>query len=71
MKIVKARITEMPKSLFDRMPKVFATLEDGTEHEVFEYYPDEISFRADEFVGLTLSQARRLKTDKDIKYLKS
>ncbi len=71
MKIIKARITEMPKSLFDPMPRVFVTLEDGEEHYLFDYYPDEISFTAGEFVGLTIQEARHLKFKKDRNYLTS
>ncbi len=75
-KITKARITAlprpMPEGMFDPMPKVYVTLEDGlAEHLLFEYYPDEISFKAEEFIGLTPLQARALKTKKDRQYLQS
>jgi len=69
MKIISAQITAQPQSLFDAMPKVIATMEDGKTQEVFEYYPDEISFTADEFIGLTLDEARHLKYIKDKLYL--
>ena len=69
-KIIRARITAMPKSLFDPMPKVFVTLEDGEEQYLFDYYPDEISFTAGEFVGLTIKEARHLKFMKDRDYLR-
>jgi len=71
MKITSARITEMPKSMFDEMPKVVATFENGSEKELFSYYPDELSFTPDEFVGLTENEARQLKTSKDKEYLQS
>ena len=71
MKIKSAHITAMPKSMFDPMPKVLATFEDGTEKELFQYYPDEISFTADEFIGLTEEEARHLKFTKDKAYLQS
>jgi hypothetical protein len=71
MKIVSARITAMPKSLFDPMPQVHVTMEDGTEQFLYEYYPDEISFSPSEFVGLTLDEARHLKFIKDRNYLQS
>ena len=70
-KIIRARITAMPKSLFDPMPQVFVTLEDGKEQYLFDYYPDEISFTAGEFAGLTIEQARHLKFTKDRNYLTS
>lgn len=71
MKIVAARITEMPKRFGDPMPRVYATFEDGVEQELFSYYPDELSFRADEFVGLTRDQARALRHKKDVAYLRA
>lgn len=61
----------MPKGYFDPMPKVIATFEDGTTKELFEYYPDEISFSESEFIGLTEDEARHLKFKKDKHYLQS
>jgi hypothetical protein len=52
------------------MPKVMVTV-NGSEEELFEYYPDELSFNATEFIGLTPEQGRALKTKKDIQYLQS
>lgn len=69
--ITSARITDQPKKLFDPMPKVIVTDSTGTETTLFEYYPDEISFTKDEFIGLTLEQGRRLKFTKDKAYLQS
>jgi hypothetical protein len=71
MKITSARITAMPKSFADPMPEVHVTLEDGTEQKLFEYYPDELSFSAGEFVGLTVEEGHALKTKKDVAYLRS
>lgn len=71
MKIVKARITAQPKDIFDPMPQVWVTLEDGSEKMLFDYYPDEISFNPGEFIGLTEEEALSLKTKKDVAYLKS
>lgn len=71
MKIKSARITEMPKSLFDEMPKIFVTYENEVEEFLYEYYPDEISFSPKEFIGLTKEQAIHLKFIKDRNYLKS
>lgn len=70
-RIKSARITEMPKQLFDPMPKVYVTTEDGKEQFLFEYYPDELSFAPSEFVGLTVDEARSLKFKKDVAYLRS
>jgi len=62
----------MPKGFFDPMPKVMVVLEGETqEQELFEYYPDEISFSPQEFIGLTVEEARSLKGKKDRDYLRS
>jgi len=53
------------------MPKVIVTFEDDTVKELFTYYPDEISFRSNEFVGLTEDQARNLRFQRDKQYLQS
>ena len=71
IKIIKAKITAMPKSFFDPMPKVIVQTEDGIEHTLFEYYPDEISFTANEFIGLTLEEGKDLRRQKDLRFLKS
>jgi hypothetical protein len=57
--------------MFDPMPRVYVTLENGDEHFLFEYYPDELSFTPAEFVGLTREQAGRLKFTKDVAFLRS
>jgi hypothetical protein len=71
MKIKSARITEMPKKFGDDMPKVIATFENGTEKELFWYYPDELHFTPEEFVGLTEDEAYELRHKKDVAYLRS
>jgi hypothetical protein len=71
MKIIKARITQMPKELFDKMPQIYVTTEDGNEQILFEFYPDEITFTEDEFIGLTIDEAKHLKFEKDKKYIQS
>lgn len=68
-KITQARITPLPKSLRDPLPEVWVTIND-VEERLFEYYPDEISFDAAEFVGLTLDEARALKFKKDRDFLR-
>jgi hypothetical protein len=68
-KITTARITDPPKRLGDPMPIVYVTLEGEEEErellELFTYYPDEISFTPQDFIGLTVEQAHRLKLDRD------
>lgn len=62
----------MPKSMFDPMPSIIVKLDnEEEEHYLFDYYPDEISFTSNEFIGLTMEQARELKGKKDRIYLQS
>lgn len=69
-RIVQARITKMPQNLLDSMPKVMVVFEGTTEEvELFEFYPDEITFSSQEFLGLSEAEARVLKTQKDRAYL--
>ena len=71
MKIKSARITALPNSFLDPMPQVYVTLEDDVEQLLYEYYPDEISFSPEEFIGLTVKEAITLKFNKDKYYLKN
>lgn len=61
----------MPEGIWDKMPAVNVTFSDGTEKSLFEFYPDEISFSEAEFIGLTVAEARNLKTQKDFIYIQS
>ena len=70
-KIVAATISAMPQSLFDPMPEVSVTTEDGATEVLFSFYPDEIAFAPHEFVGLTVAEARELRHKKDVAYLRS
>ena len=46
--------------------------DDGSVDDRFaKYYPDELYFSANEFIGLTKKEARNLMRDKDIAYLRS
>jgi len=53
------------------MPEVLATFGDGTTKTLFAFYPDEITFRASEFIGLTEEEAEALRHRKDVAFLKS
>jgi hypothetical protein len=53
------------------LPEVWVTREDGTETKVFDYYPDELSFAAADFVGLTVEECRLLKFGRDRAFLQS
>lgn len=70
-RIVSAQVGPMPRSLLGPMPKVTVTFDDGTTKELFEFYPDEISFGPTEFEGLTEAEARELRHKKDAAYLRS
>lgn len=52
-------------------PKVVVTLDSGESKTLFDYFPDEISFTAEEFIGKTEEEAHRLKYTKDLAYLRS
>ena len=75
MKIVSATITPMPRpmpeGMFDPMPEVVATFEDGTTKSLFSFFPDEVSFLPPEFTGLTEEDAHSLFQRKDTTYLRS
>jgi hypothetical protein len=75
MKIINAIITPMPRpmpqGMFDPMPEVIATFEDGSTKSLFPFYPDEIMFQASEFIGLTEEEAMDLRHSKDVAYLQS
>lgn len=77
MRIVAATIGPMPRTIgdpagiFDPMPNVTVTFEDGQVKELFSFYPDELSFTASEFIGMTEQEARELRLRKDIEYLTS
>lgn len=61
----------MPQGMFDPMPIVRVQFDNGEEKNLFEFYPDEISFTESEFIGLTEETARLLKVEKDKKFLQS
>jgi hypothetical protein len=69
--IVSARITPLPKRIGDPLPEVWATFSDGTEKMLFTYFPDEISFQEEDFLGLDEEEARLYKFGRDRSYLQS
>ena len=75
MKIKSVTITAMPRpmpqGMFDPMPEVIATFEDGSTKNLFSFYPDEVSFEPSEFVGLTEEEAHSLFQQKDTAYLRA
>jgi hypothetical protein len=75
LNIIAATIGPMPRpvpvGIFDPMPTVTVTFEDGQVKELFSFYPDELSFTESEFIGLTEEEAQALRFQKDIAYLRS
>jgi len=69
--IVLCEIGPYPKSFTDPLPKVTVTLSSGEVKELFSFYPDEISFSANEFIGLTVEEAVALRCKKDVEFLQS
>jgi hypothetical protein len=61
----------MPEGMFDPMPEVLVTFEDGSTKSLFSFYPDEISFQESDFIGLTEEQAQDLRHRKDVSFLRS
>ena len=70
-KIISASISPQPKCLSDAMPQVYVDTESEKSQFLFQYYPDEIQFTPDEFIGLTIEEARHLKFKKDKDFLQS
>jgi hypothetical protein len=72
--IVSAQVGPMPRpmpaGMFDPMPAVRVDFSDGSRAELFAFYPDEIQFQADEFVGLTREEAMALRHKRDVNYLR-
>jgi len=75
MKITAAQINppihQALLSPFSPLPTVIVTYEDDTTENLFNFYPDEITFTADEFIGLTREEATQLRHDRDVAYLRS
>lgn len=50
---------------------VFVSYDDSGNYEkIGSYYPDELSFHEDEFIGLTSKQADDLMHQRDVAYLR-
>jgi len=56
---------------FGSMAKVTATLTNGEEITIFEFFDDELSFHHSEFIGMTVEQALDHKCAKDVAYLQA
>jgi len=51
--------------------KAMAVMEDGSEELVFHWFDDELHFREEELIAMTIEQARDFKQERDIAYLRS
>lgn len=69
--IVSAVVGATPPSVFDPIPDVTVTYDDGDTEKLFSFYPDEISFTEAEFIGKTRGEAIRLKQSKDKAFLQA
>ena len=71
--IIKCKIgpfpRPMPQGKFDQIPEVKVQLNNGDELTLFKFYPDEITISESELIGLSVDQAKRLKFEKDVRYL--
>ena len=50
--------------------KIYVTYEDNSTEKIYIYYPDELTFSENEFIGLTREEAQLLCYQKDLDYLK-
>ena len=81
MKIIACEISPLPISVEEllktlpisdwKMPEVKVTFEDNSQKVLFSYYPDEISFTEQEFIGKTEDEARELRRQKDLYFLQN
>ena len=73
-RIVQIEISSIPRpkplGLFDPMPVLSATFDDGTTKNLFSFYPDEIRFDEGELIGLAEAEAHELFRTKDVAYLR-
>ena len=70
MQIIKSIVFQPSEHRYGNMEAV-ATTEDRDDQFVFAWFDDELSFKPEELIGLTISEARDLKQLKDIAYLRS
>ena len=71
MEIIKK--CEIKSSIVDpTVNVVLVWINDNPDWQVlFTYYPNEISFYEDELIGLTVSDAMRLRFEHDLEFLRS
>ena len=72
-KIIKCEIgpypRPMPQGMYDKLPEVRVQLSNGQIHTLFSFYPDEITITESELIGHTVDEAKRIKFEKEVRYL--
>ena len=72
-KIVKCEIGPYPRpypqGMFDKLPEVKVQLSNGDRLTLFSFYPDEITILESELIGHTIDEAKRIKFEKEVRYL--
>ena len=73
-KIIKCEIgpypRPMPQGMFDKLPEVKVQLSTGESLTLFSFYPDEITITESELIGHTVEEAKRIKFEKEVRYLR-
>ena len=64
---------QIKKSIVDPTVNIMEVwIDDEPDWQVlFSYYPNELHFSEDEFVGLTVEDAIKLRWERDLEYLRS
>jgi hypothetical protein len=68
-KIITTEIVFQNVQFLGPVPIIVATFDDGTVEDLFEFFPEEMTFTPAELRGLNKTQALQLKTQKMKAYL--
>jgi hypothetical protein len=66
--VVHAEVQLPREGSFDKA-KVFCIFSNGSQKQVFDFFSDELSFRTEEFIGLTEEECSEVFRAKDVAYL--
>lgn len=69
MKIVSVKFEDSDDRYGDKA--AVATLEDSSKKLVIVWFSDELTFKEEELIGLTVEEAQDLKEKRDIEYLRT
>jgi len=67
---IKSVVFQPSEQRYGNMEAV-ATMDNGETKFVFAWFDDELSFRPEELIGKTIEEARDVRQEKDIAYLRS